>query len=262
MGRRYNVYLGFILVLLALVVWIDLPGSPGIHIGSYERNFETKLGLDLRGGLRVLLEVPANVSVTTQQLSDARTILESRANGLGVSEISMQTAGDRRIVGEFPGLTDTSDVISMLKETGQLAFVPMGKDPMPEGSTVQVDLSMVGKPLNEILSATLPASTQATPAAATAAAGSQATPAATPAATAASKVYYAIMTGADMDLPRWELFAAPSVITRSALSLKTSAQKYSANILPTMLGNTWRSSWIIRLFLLQSLRTPSRKAAA
>lgn len=191
MGQRYNVYLVFILILLALVVWIALPSNPGIHVGSFDRSLQTQLGLDLRGGLRVLLEVPANVPVTPQQLNDAKAILENRANGLGVSEVNFQTAGERRIVGEFPGLSNTTEVIQVLKEVGQLAFVPMGANPAPEGSTIQVDSSMVGKPLNEILAASTPAA--APTAAATEAAGTLA-----PTATAAPTVYKAIMNGSDL----------------------------------------------------------------
>ena len=57
---------------------------------------------------------------------DAKQILENRSNGLGVSEVVFQIAGDRRIVGEFPGLTNTDEVIAVLKETGELEFVDMG----------------------------------------------------------------------------------------------------------------------------------------
>ena len=72
MGQRYNVYLALIVVILAAVIWVDYPGNPGIHVGSFNKDLSTKLGLDLRGGLRVLLEVdePASVQVTTQQMND------------------------------------------------------------------------------------------------------------------------------------------------------------------------------------------------
>ena len=40
---------------------------------------------------------------SAEELQNAKNILQNRANALGVSEIAMQTAGDRRIVAEFPG---------------------------------------------------------------------------------------------------------------------------------------------------------------
>ncbi|MBE0697565.1 MAG: hypothetical protein IH586_11645, partial [Anaerolineaceae bacterium] len=39
-------------VLLLVVIYILIPGNPGIHIGGINRDLATKLGLDLRGGLR------------------------------------------------------------------------------------------------------------------------------------------------------------------------------------------------------------------
>ncbi len=76
-------------------------------------------------------------------MDDAKTIFENRANGLGVSEVVFQVAGNRRIVGEFPGLTNTEEVISVLRQVGQLAFVEMGDTPLAEGTVVNVDYSGV-----------------------------------------------------------------------------------------------------------------------
>ena len=105
MKRHYIVFI-IIILLLAGVIWVDLPNNPGIHIGDFNRDLDTVLGLDLRGGMQVLLEVdlPEDAEVNPQSLSDARLILENRSNGLGVSEVLFQVAGSRRIVGEFPGL--------------------------------------------------------------------------------------------------------------------------------------------------------------
>lgn len=132
-----------IVLLLAAVIYILVPNNPGIHLLGIDRDLKTKLGLDLQGGLRVLLDadVPADTPVDPQALNDAKQILENRANALGVSEVTFQTAGNRRLVGEFPGLTDTSQVIDVLKQTGQLAFVPVGKDRIAEGQKIKVDLT-------------------------------------------------------------------------------------------------------------------------
>ena len=66
--------------------------------------------------------------------------LKIRSNGLGVSEVVFQIAGTRRIVGEFPGLTKTDEVIAVLKETGQLEFVDFGSNYLPEGTVIQTDI--------------------------------------------------------------------------------------------------------------------------
>ena len=67
------------------------------------------LDLDLQGGLQVLLEadVPAETEIDSAQMEIAREIVQQRTDALGVNENIIQVAGDRRIVGEFPGLEDT-----------------------------------------------------------------------------------------------------------------------------------------------------------
>jgi preprotein translocase subunit SecD len=223
--HRSPIFLILVVILLAGVIYTDLPGTT-YSIGTFQRS-GIPLGLDLRGGLRVLLaaDLPAGSSATTQQMDDARAILEKRSNALGVSEVTFQVAGSNRIVGEFPGLTNTDQVIAVLKQVGQLAFVPMGSTRLPEGQTIQVDYSAVTAaatgtttPGTELTATTLPSLTPTTAATATttatlAPAGTLtaqaaataavtatpvSTPQTTPAATetAAAQVYPAIMTGA------------------------------------------------------------------
>ena len=59
-------------------------------------------------------------------MADARQIIENRVNGLGVSEVTVQIAGDRRMVVEIPGVTNPQEVFNTLKSTGQLEFVDLG----------------------------------------------------------------------------------------------------------------------------------------
>ena len=148
MKQRY-VKLILILLLLAVVVWIDLPNNPGIHVGNTDRNLDTVLGLDLQGGLQVLLEadLPLDTEIDPAEMQTARLILENRSNGLGVSEVTFQVAGTRRIVGEFPGLENTDEVIAVLKEVGQLEFVDTGDNFFPPGTEILTDLN--GQPLTQ-----------------------------------------------------------------------------------------------------------------
>jgi preprotein translocase subunit SecD len=194
MTRKTTINLVIILLVVASVIWLNLPTS-SIHIGKFTRDLETKLGLDLRGGMQVVLEVdlPADAVVTTQSMDDAKTIFENRANGLGVSEVVFQVAGKRSIVGEFPGLTNTEEVISVLRQVGQLAFVEMNDTPLAEGTVVNVDYSGI----------TGTTSTEITPVATlepTAAPDANTTPAATDTATPTTETVptlLAISTGSD-----------------------------------------------------------------
>ncbi len=197
MNKNYRLLI-LVLVVWALVIWAVLPNNPGIHIGNFERTMKTQLGLDLRGGMRVLLQVdmPDGSTVTQDQLDTAKKILLSRSNALGVSEVTFQTSGNNRIVGEFPGLTDTAQVVEALKKVGQLAFVPMGQTYLAPGTKVNVDYSDVnalaaGTVTPEAAAATETPTAEATPT-------TEATPAATETATGTTTeipTYKALISG-------------------------------------------------------------------
>jgi preprotein translocase subunit SecD len=185
MSSRYG-YLILIILLLAFAIWVDLPGNPGIRLGEFERSLKTVLGLDLQGGMQILLQVdlPEGTPIERTAMDDAKTILENRANGLGVSEVVFQVAGTNRIVGEFPGLTKTEEVIAVLKQTGVLEFVDMGSTRLKEGEVVLTDYTGGANPNQE------PQPTTTTP---TDPASSETTP-----STMAPVVWHTIMTGADL----------------------------------------------------------------
>ncbi|MCJ7735365.1 MAG: hypothetical protein MUP11_12565, partial [Anaerolineales bacterium] len=117
-----------ILILLGLSIYINLPNHPGIHIGNFNKDIKTQLGLDLVGGVQALLEadLPADAEVTPENMQTARRIIEDRVNGLGVSEAVVQIAGDRRILVELPGQRDPQQALSTIKETALLEFVDFG----------------------------------------------------------------------------------------------------------------------------------------
>ena len=141
MDRRYINFI-LILLLVAGIVWVDLPraeGATGIKIGDFHRTLNPVMGLDLRGGMQVLLAPKAGTTVDKQALEDTASVLESRANALGVAENNFQVAGDQYILAEFPGLTNTEEVIATIKQTGLLEFVYAGSLPIPDGTIINTD---------------------------------------------------------------------------------------------------------------------------
>ncbi len=111
--------------LIAFAAWVAWPTDPAVIFG---RQITTHLGLDLVGGVQVLLEadLPAETDIPAESMDVARQTIEARANGLlGVGEAVVQQAGDRRIVVELPGEDDTSQAIDVIGETGQLEFVDL-----------------------------------------------------------------------------------------------------------------------------------------
>jgi preprotein translocase subunit SecD len=137
-------------VIALVALFITLPRS--VPAFSWLPNqvagieFRTVLGLDLAGGVRVTLEATSqdDAEVTEEQLETARTIIENRVAGIGVSEpqVRTETAGDgsRRIVVEVPGISDQQQVRQLVGSTGQLQFIdPQGYVDPQTGQGLQDD---------------------------------------------------------------------------------------------------------------------------
>ncbi len=144
MSQRSLAWLVMIALLIAGAIYVVIPGT-GIYLplGAtlIDRQFTVSEGLDLKGGLRVLLEadLPAGTTLEARSLETARQIVEQRVNGLGVAEPLVQLQGSSRIVVELPGVTDPQQAIDTIKQTGLLEFiiVPADAQPPAAGDIVQ-----------------------------------------------------------------------------------------------------------------------------
>lgn len=89
------------------------------------------LGLDLKGGVHVVLEADESAGpVTNENMVGVVSIIERRINALGVSEPLIQRQGSRRVIVELPGVHDQQQAIDTVGRTALLEF----KD--PQGVTV------------------------------------------------------------------------------------------------------------------------------
>jgi len=122
-----------ILVILITIfsIWVILPDTQGLHVdtdgdGTPDINLNVKqqLGLDLVGGLRVLLtaQLPAG-SFTVSDMQQTANNVAKRVNALGVTEPTVQVVGANRILVELPGVTDEQQAISTIQQTALLEFV-------------------------------------------------------------------------------------------------------------------------------------------
>jgi preprotein translocase subunit SecD len=118
--------IGILALVIDFVPGLTLPDSASAD-GSW-RKVETKLGLDLSGGLRVEYQAVAvdGKSPTAGDMSVIKDIVERRVNTTGVSEPVVTTQGADRVVVELPGVTDPEAVRKLVGQTGQLEFVPLG----------------------------------------------------------------------------------------------------------------------------------------
>lgn len=152
---RQNTLIRLILViaLIAMSIYVVLPVPKPDPIKNLvfwqearSRDLQIKQGLDLKGGLQVLLasDLPGGVVPTEAQMESAKRIIEDRVNGLGVSEPIVQLQADNRILVELPGVTDRQLAIDLIKQTGQLEFVDGGFNPPADGTVISTTYGVFG----------------------------------------------------------------------------------------------------------------------
>jgi preprotein translocase subunit SecD len=83
-----------------------------------------KLGLDLKGGLHVVLmaDEKEGQEVTTDTIQKAIGVLRNRIDSLGVKEPIIYPQGKNRIVIELAGVNDPEEAVNIIKNTAQLEF--------------------------------------------------------------------------------------------------------------------------------------------
>ncbi len=82
------------------------------------------LGLDLRGGLHVVLQAQEKEGeqITSDTIQKSIGVLRNRVDSLGVKEPSIYPQGNDRIVVEIAGVDDPEQAINIIKNTAQLEF--------------------------------------------------------------------------------------------------------------------------------------------
>ena len=90
-----------------------------------------KLGLDLRYGIHLMLEVYDSKlkQLSNTEIQQVINILEKRLNPTGTQEIVIQQAGSNRIIIEIPEVLDTNDAIEKVTKVGKLEFKVEEYDP-------------------------------------------------------------------------------------------------------------------------------------
>jgi preprotein translocase subunit SecD len=84
-----------------------------------------KLGLDLQGGVSVLLQLepsPEVPQITHQIQGQVEQVIDARINGLGVAEPQITPVGSDRILVELPNVKNPDEAVRALKEVAKLDF--------------------------------------------------------------------------------------------------------------------------------------------
>ncbi len=112
-ARTLLIFVVVVAAMYALVAF-TAPAQKGSSV------WKPTLGLDLEGGTRITLT--ASKTPTAEQLALAKTIINQRASGSGVSEADVSTQGSRNIVVEIPSKNPNTNLVDAVQRTAQLRF--------------------------------------------------------------------------------------------------------------------------------------------
>ena len=119
-GKR-KVFAVLVIIILLFGWFVSIFGL-GDKVGNLGDNL--KYGLDINGGVYVLLEADSDATGTelTQIMNQTKSVLENRVNAMGISEATVSIEGTNRIRVEMPGVEDAQEAIDQIGRTAQLKF--------------------------------------------------------------------------------------------------------------------------------------------
>jgi protein-export membrane protein SecD len=105
------------------------------------------LGLDLQGGMRLVLEIDRSKLPDNDKdvIDRAYAIIENRINQLGVAEPTLQKQGNNRIIVELPGIKDETVAKEVIGKTAQLEFKLVRSDADRERALSIIEATVSGK---------------------------------------------------------------------------------------------------------------------
>lgn len=120
------------IISIAIIVFLAFAGFKGFEINGYQfKTFNDMItkGLDLQGGVSVTMQLQGD-NITSKELEQTQQLLSLRVNKVGVSNTSVTTEGNDKVVVNIPGDYDSNSILDTLTTTGTLEFVA------PDGSTI------------------------------------------------------------------------------------------------------------------------------
>lgn len=96
-----------------------------IGCALYSFTKKTQLGLDLQGGIHLVLEAQPSdtIPLTQDRVLGTIEVIRNRIDALGLSEPSIRMKGTNQIVVELPGIKNPDDAKALIGKTALLTFI-------------------------------------------------------------------------------------------------------------------------------------------
>ncbi|MFH1552551.1 MAG: protein translocase subunit SecD [Candidatus Omnitrophota bacterium] len=122
-----------VVLIAALAIWFSYPPLD-VHDkeGNITQEGKLNLGLDLQGGMHLILEVDTS-KLSPNEAKDAPQraleVIRNRIDQFGVLEPVIQLQGNNRLLIQLPGITDRKRAKEIIGRTAHLEFRLVGEDP-------------------------------------------------------------------------------------------------------------------------------------
>jgi preprotein translocase subunit SecD len=106
-------------------VTVKRRGADGLLHETVERRIPLRRGLDLQGGMHLVLEVDESkqaIADKPEAIDRALKTVRNRIEGFGVSEPVVQKSGTDRIIVQLPGETEEERAVAIVREQAFLEF--------------------------------------------------------------------------------------------------------------------------------------------
>ncbi|MEG0157445.1 MAG: protein translocase subunit SecDF, partial [Anaerovoracaceae bacterium] len=137
-NRMKKVLAVLILVIIVLGWYFTLWGIPG-KVDPLKDKIQ--LGLDIKGGVYVVLEAQDTEDLTEAELKDlmdrTQAVIEKRVDAMGIANPTVSVEAGNRIRIELPGAEDAEEAIKQIGKTAQLKFTLADQSLVLDGGSVK-----------------------------------------------------------------------------------------------------------------------------
>lgn len=125
-----------VILLIAFGWYVTLFGLGSVMEPTKDK---IKLGLDIKGGVYVVMEAQTDLKgeELTDLMNQTQAVIEQRVNEMGLAEPVVTVEGQKRIRVELPGAEDAEEAIEQIGRTAQLQFALADGTIVLDGSNVK-----------------------------------------------------------------------------------------------------------------------------
>ena len=135
--KNFKRVMAVLIILILIAGWYVTIFGAGSKVGPIKDHM--KLGLDLQGGVYVVLEAETDATGAelTSLMNQTQAVIEKRVNEMGLTNPVVTVEGEKRIRVELPGVEDAESAIKSIGTTAQLTFITADGNVILTGDNVK-----------------------------------------------------------------------------------------------------------------------------